>query len=368
MDALCEDIFENESDQEEWSDGEWNERVPRGSWKRCNDCRNKINICGQCKFWLENYGCPRPDNTIKDSSSIQATETKVDGLPHASKQSRRPYIPSKDQERSQTPTRRNSILSDHGFGSWNLESQEALTTSWTSVSKSSHSFTTEQDHLVQFDILEGSDIDIVSISPRLSLYTQQVPGHYQQTETHQISSSTGAYLEQHQDWHYDHHLPDATIRHVSSRTEHRYFYTNTTATTLRSRGYRQAPKPEPKPPSPFDSGYIHVLFSNSHSFSTCHVRGLWTPRPFGPERLDASWRWRNYKRVILRYYGLLGLAEVQARGWNGNVKGAVIGLSIVFVEWPSTVWAWVRSWAREEIGGLLGWSKIGEEERETELE
>ncbi|KAK0702474.1 hypothetical protein B0T21DRAFT_113036 [Apiosordaria backusii] len=381
MDALCEDIFEKDLDLEEWSDAEWNKRVPRGSWKRCNECRNKTNICEQCRFWLENYGCPRPDNTTNESSSLETTESQVIGSLHTSSRTARPYLQfSKHEVRPQTPTGASSAFQYHESGSWSPESLEASISSWTSISNLSQSFATEQDHHIRFDIqreysrehsLGESYINLGSIShsppllkpteavDKVESCTQQVYSH-QLAERHQTHSTTATIYEEHQNQYYHDapHLLNTAIRCASLRTSHGYSYINTTTTTSRIRRQRKTPKSTPKPPSPFDSGYTHVLFSASHALSTCHVKGLWAPRPFQSERLHTSWRWKNYKRSILRHYGLPGLAEVQTRGWNGNVKGAVVGLSIVFLEWPKDVWGWVMSRRRNVIGDSIGWVKV----------
>ncbi|KAK4642750.1 hypothetical protein QC761_400360 [Podospora bellae-mahoneyi] len=384
MEALCEDmhVFEIVSDREEWSDAEWNGRVPRGSWKRCSDCRTKTNVCEQCKFWLENYGCPRPDTTTNNVSSPKATETETWGSP-----STRPYISSTQQVRYQIPNRRNSVLSDHGFGSWSLESEAALATSWTSVSKSPSSFTTEEEHRAGFDIhrefeqdhsLDQSYINVAPFTPRLPLYgsaeyTNEVVSHTalsrvvlysQETEILQTHGSMRVYPEEHRDLYHCSHLPNTTV--FGSSTSHSSVYTRTTTITSRTRLRKQAPKHKPNLPSPFDSGYIHVIFSCAHALSTSHVRGLWAPRPFQTDKLDSSWRWKSYKRVILRYYGLPGLVEVQGQGWGGSVKGGVVGLSIVFVEWPKVLWNWVTSWINDEVEVLCGRQRIGNEEGDVE--
>ncbi|KAK4194805.1 hypothetical protein QBC40DRAFT_212780 [Triangularia verruculosa] len=375
MDALYEDTFGADSDNEEWSDAEWNKRVPRGSWKWCLECRDRPNVCKECKFWMENYGCPRPENCTEEPTSPRVTESRITGSLSTSATSLRPYRLSQHEDQPGTQIRTNNVSPSRGFESWSTDSVGDLTSSWTSIPDSSHSITYETldehrvhpisqqglqreynlgESYVSLDQLPVYGVPDLAYDP-ISNY--QAPTWYsptqhvvaQQTVRHQgHTSSTAIYQEETRTWH-------NTSRHISM-TASRETYSTTTRTFPRT--HRRTQTPKAKPPSPFDSSYIHVLFPHSHAFSTCHTRGLWAPRPFHSANLDSSWRWKYYKRSVLRLYGLPGLAEVQMRGWTGSVDGNLVWLRIVLLEWPKILWGWVTGWTRNEIGGLIGLAEI----------
>ncbi|KAK4186743.1 hypothetical protein QBC35DRAFT_255401 [Podospora australis] len=324
MDGLSQDTFRQDSEHEdrEVDDDDFERKYPRGSEKRCKECRYAPKVCAECRFWLENYGCPRPE--ILDNRNAARDSNRDDMTQQQQSPSLRPYTSSRGDAPTstiiepyisstlQTPSTSQHLSSSaHGFwdfgNSWHEES-------WTTTHRQMQRQGQQQGNWVWTEHFVTEDT-----RSSTTWFTKEITTG---------RGAGGQYSRQQQ--------------HITTMHQQRVL---SVQSTFRQNSHirRPAGRVKPNHVSPFSRGYTHAVYDRAYKFSTTHVLGLWAPPLILKRELEDSWRWRNYKRVILQCKGLTGLAEISARGWRGgNVTSGEILVRILFAEWPrallGTIW------------------------------